>query len=437
MNRLIPIMLTVILLFTASCAFSRVIWKTYTRANGLAGDSVYCIAQDKLGNMWFGSRKSGLSKIDTNGFIINFIDSIGSITSILDIEIDSCNNKWLTVADYSDFGTYVVKYDDSTFTYYSPVGDPKYDPKPICLGQDSSGHIWCGTTTGAAYWFDGVEWHPVQIIPGLSWCFINEIKQDRLGDLYFDHDQGIIAIIDGRFTWLWGGPEGWYIWRVHDLAFDKQNRLWFPMLSDTRGGLGSFDGTNWNIWSESDGLLDNDVWAVAIDSSNNVWISYATSPPYLGVSKYNGLKFTCFNHKQGLAYDAVWDIYVDKKGQIWFGTRGGVSVLQDTMTTAINQKKAYPDSKQIFNLFQNYPNPFNSLTAIRYNLIYEGTVELSIYNLTGKEVIKLVSEKQSPGEYVVLWKRQDKRGGDVPSGIYFYQLRAGSFVQTKKALFIK
>jgi len=55
MNRLIPILSTIFLLFTVHCAFSQGIWKTYTRADGLAGDSAFCIAQDKLGNMWIGT----------------------------------------------------------------------------------------------------------------------------------------------------------------------------------------------------------------------------------------------------------------------------------------------------------------------------------------------------------------------------------------------
>jgi hypothetical protein len=90
MNRIIPILITIILLFTVHSAFSQGIWKTYTRADGLAGDSAFCITQDKLGNMWIGTWGAGLSKLDTNGNWTNYLGGV-----IYDIEIDSLNNKWL------------------------------------------------------------------------------------------------------------------------------------------------------------------------------------------------------------------------------------------------------------------------------------------------------------------------------------------------------
>jgi flagellar hook assembly protein FlgD len=91
----------------------------------------------------------------------------------------------------------------------------------------------------------------------------------------------------------------------------------------------------------------------------------------------------------------------------------------------------------VYLLHQNYPNPFNAETAIRYQIPESVIVELSIFDINGKEVIELVNRRQPAGEYKVAWNGKDKRGGDVPSGIYFYQLRAGSFVKVRKALFIK
>jgi hypothetical protein len=92
----------------------------------------------------------------------------------------------------------------------------------------------------------------------------------------------------------------------------------------------------------------------------------------------------------------------------------------------------------LFELYQNYPNPFNAETTIRYRLTRAAKIQITIYDVTGGEVITLVDEENRvPGDYSVTWNGKNQKGGDVASGIYFYQLRAGNFVESKKALLIK
>jgi photosystem II stability/assembly factor-like uncharacterized protein len=83
-------------------------------------------------------------------------------------------------------------------------------------------------------------------------------------------------------------------------------------------------------------------------------------------------------------------------------------------------------------LSQNYPNPFGSITHITYNLPKANKVSLTIYDIEGKLVRSLVNNYQISGEYTVVWEC-----GAIKEGTYFYQLRAGEFVQTKKLLIIK
>lgn len=82
-------------------------------------------------------------------------------------------------------------------------------------------------------------------------------------------------------------------------------------------------------------------------------------------------------------------------------------------------------------LMQNYPNPFNPGTTISYSLPKTANVSLKVFNLLGQEVAVLVNEQRSPGYYQVQWN------ATVPSGIYFYRLQAGDFVETRKMLLIK
>jgi hypothetical protein len=82
---------------------------------------------------------------------------------------------------------------------------------------------------------------------------------------------------------------------------------------------------------------------------------------------------------------------------------------------------------QHYILENNYPNPFNPSTEITYALPKQSTVVLRIYDILSREVATLVNEKKQAGEYTVEWKATN-----VPSGVYFYRLIAGYFVQTKK-----
>jgi len=83
-------------------------------------------------------------------------------------------------------------------------------------------------------------------------------------------------------------------------------------------------------------------------------------------------------------------------------------------------------------LEQNYPNPFNPISNISFNLPKNHQVELTIFDLTGKVVDKLVNGFQNAGYYNIAWD-----GSDYPTGIYFYELRVDNFKQTKKMILMK
>ena len=89
-------------------------------------------------------------------------------------------------------------------------------------------------------------------------------------------------------------------------------------------------------------------------------------------------------------------------------------------------------------LGQNYPNPFNGATTLRFNLPYRSVISLSIYDITGKEVIRLIDHQPYvPGSHKIIWNGLNKFAKEVSSGIYLYELRSGRFRQVKKMLYIK
>lgn len=85
-----------------------------------------------------------------------------------------------------------------------------------------------------------------------------------------------------------------------------------------------------------------------------------------------------------------------------------------------------------YELSQNYPNPFNPITVIRYSLTENNFTSLKIYDVTGREITKLVNEKQEAGIYEVILN-----GSNFASGVYFYELRSGEFISQRRMLLLK
>ena len=117
------------------------------------------------------------------------------------------------------------------------------------------------------------------------------------------------------------------------------------------------------------------------------------------------------------AANSVWSyIYLDD-----------VSIF--TSLTGIEDKK---DRPQNFTLAQNFPNPFNPMTSIEYSVVQSQNVTIKVFNVLGKEVAVLVNEKKEPGTYIAEFKTNG-----LPSGLYFYRMETGGFVQTKKMILLK
>lgn len=90
-----------------------------------------------------------------------------------------------------------------------------------------------------------------------------------------------------------------------------------------------------------------------------------------------------------------------------------------------------------YDLSQNYPNPFNPTTKFTFSLPKQSSVKIVVYDITGKEVVTLVNSDLKPGVYDVGWNGLNDNGMRVSSGVYFYRVIAGSFIDTKKMVLVK
>ncbi len=126
-----------------------------------------------------------------------------------------------------------------------------------------------------------------------------------------------------------------------------------------------------------------------------------------------------------------WDI--DLGITNWDQNKGNYLFLNTSDPVFAETHTQQPDG---FILFQNYPNPFNPSTRIQYQLSSISRVVLKVYDVLGNEVATLINEELSIGKYEVEFNASSGIR-NLASGIYFYQLTAGDFIQTKKMVLIK
>jgi hypothetical protein len=113
----------------------------------------------------------------------------------------------------------------------------------------------------------------------------------------------------------------------------------------------------------------------------------------------------------------------DRDGTVHF--TGGIRI---EVTSGIDTRTNPTD----FALHENYPNPFNPATTIGYDVVRSSWVTLKVYDMLGQEIATLVNETKPAGAYKVQLDAKNLAGG-----VYFYRLRAGSFVQTKKLMLLR
>jgi hypothetical protein len=120
---------------------------------------------------------------------------------------------------------------------------------------------------------------------------------------------------------------------------------------------------------------------------------------------------------------------VDRVMLILSGNPDTVIVISADGVTAVDQEVGVPDD---FAVHQNYPNPFNPSTTIRFDLAERSQVTVKVYDLLGREVTTLIDATLEPGVKEVEFAPQN-----LSSGVYFYQVRAGTFVATRKMILMK
>jgi hypothetical protein len=147
------------------------------------------------------------------------------------------------------------------------------------------------------------------------------------------------------------------------------------------------------------------------------------------LSSDNGTNLPAVNY--GLTSYSVSTLIVDGTN-LYAGTNSAWVWKRPLSDFPTAVTKELMDIPKDYTLFQNYPNPFNPNTVISYSLPLSSYVKLIVYNTLGQSIITLESGYKTAGNYSINFN-----ASDLPSGIYFYKLEAGSFSQINKMMLIK
>jgi photosystem II stability/assembly factor-like uncharacterized protein len=191
-------------------------------------------------------------------------------------------------------------------------------------------------------------------------------------------------------------------------------------------------GTHWNYVTNT-GINSNDRSKTVFFLNANIgWISTKDGNGY-GVIQHTtdgGGSWTTqgtplVNPEGG---NAIFSIYFADEQNGWLTADYG-KICRYTGTAGIEQTG---NTVNGFTLMQNYPNPFNPTTGIAFSLPSKSFVSLKIFDVIGREIATVVSEELPAGDYSRQWNATN-----LPSGIYFYRLQAGTFTETRKLVLLR
>lgn len=184
---------------------------------------------------------------------------------------------------------------------------------------------------------------------------------------------------------------------------------------------------------------------MALDNEANIYITGssrgtgAAGRDYATV-KYNsdGVKQWSIRYDAGFGHDEAYSIAVNSNGEVsvcGYSVGNGTGRDYAVVKYSSNPTDVEETPRIIpleFSLYQNYPNPFNPATKISFFIPQSSFVSLTVYEITGREVVNLINQQMNAGVYSAHFSAEN-----LSSEIYFYRLQAGSFIQTKKMILMK
>ncbi len=380
-----------------------------TPKEGLIGPMVYKIIQDRQGRIWIASTdrgsaiRSGLSCYDGNTWT-HFTEKEGlSHNKIWTLKEDTRGYIWAGTANGA------TRLDPTGFVNFSEQNGLQYNHTVNSFAEAPQGGLWIGTYGGGLSHFDGE-------------CFLNFTSQNDLQSNYIN------SIIQGRDAHLWFDYGGSGLTRFDGLVFthytpddrlqleiplykDKQDNLWLG----TGKGAARYDGKGFLNYAISDSLSESPIFAtsetlisaVVEDRRGHFWFGTTGA----GCIRYDGRDFTLFTDQNGLSANYINCLFEDGQGNLWMGTKdGGITCYDGTRFTHFSEKEGL-GSNEVFGIAEDkkgniWMSRYNGLSLLVRDSLFpedlaKATGGYQIYNfdqrdgLKGKNFIRIYPDQQN------------------------------------------
>jgi len=377
-------------------------------------------------------------------------DSNGNMTSELDAKWDWSVKNWVNSvrATYTpDFNgnitLYLLENWDGTNWVNSYRVTPTYDISgnmTLSLFENWDGANWVNSSRATLTYDTSGN---LTLILLEEWVFTNWVTHKR--EVYTYDTSGNMTLF-----WVEGYVgTNWVVYWRRTCVYDTNGN----MILELNEG---WDGTNWSnagktsFTYDSNGNMilkldeESEMWTYTYDTNGNMTL--ILSEDWDGTNWVNSMRETFTYDSNGnmtlylaevwvgtnwlLVYDNNWgDIHlIDSFGFDHLIKGNKIQIFYKTITEINENELEISD----FSLSQNYPNPFNPSTTINYSIPQSNLVELKVFDVLGREIAVLVNEEKQIGNYQVKF---DATG--LSSGVYYYTLKSGDFVKTKKLILLR
>jgi len=388
-------------------------------SNGIIDDAIQCLTIDQNGFLYAG----GFQKVyvsTNNGGHWNYLTNGLPNRWVFAVAVNQNNH--IFAGTYGE-GIYRSTNFGNTFV---AINNGIINNWIYSLAIDSAGNILAGNREGVFYSTNnGDTWE--QFTNGIADPgFVYEIIIDSKQDIYVGAHEGLFFSSDNGLNWIHvdAGLEGTLL---ISLSLDSLGHIY----AGTYDGVYKLIGEVPVEFISFDASLNNNYvklsWSTATETNNSGfeilrftqndshgWNKIGFVPGHGTTTETQHYSFTDNDVKPGN--------YQYRLKQINYDGTFEYSQIVEVEIPFVNK----------FSLSQNYPNPFNPTTSLQYAIGSQQFVTLKVYDLLGREIATLVNEEKPAGDYEV-----EFNAANLPSGIYFYQLKAGQFSETKKMILLK
>ena len=322
-------------------------FKQYSLEQGLSRSGVYDILQDRNGFLWVATEGGGLCKFDGQKF--------------------------------------------KTFTRFNGLASEKIR----VIFEDRGGLLWLGTTQGLSY-YDGHSFESITEKDGINSNYIRSIAQDAEGNIWVGSNQGISVIdpavkgVSKRLKLQFSLPNK----RVRSL-YQQGDVMWIG----TDGGLCRYLNGEIHLYTTENGLSDNTVLSIFIDSKEQLWVGTNN-----GLNKFVDTTFQHWTVADGLIHNRVRNITEDHQHNLWIGTSDGISIFNGKGFKNLDESNGLSNDR------------IRSLTRDHFNNIWVGTYFGGIMRFNHQDFVAYTTKDGLKNSQILSITEDEK--GDIIVGTY-------------------